>query len=103
MKFWFILNDWSGLLCAGITYLVVIFVYFGFIRIGIWEDMLKGHISAFIHFAIFQYHCFMIFWCHFKTMTTEPGCIDKNIEILNFNDLPKHIKSLIEMIGTRMK
>lgn len=96
MKFWLILNDWSGLLCAGLTYAVVIFVYFGFIRIGIWEDILKGSLSALIHFVIFQYHCFMIFWCHFKTMTTEPGCIDRNIEILNFNDLPNHIKNLIE-------
>ena len=103
MKFWFITSDWSGLLCAGITYFVVVFVYFGFIRIGIWEDMLKGSLSALVHFIIFQYHCFMIFWCHFRTMTTEPGCIPADIEVLNFDLLPKHIRIMIEQIGTRMK
>ena len=38
---WLII-ECAGCACAIITYFVVVFVYFGFIRIGIWEEALEG-------------------------------------------------------------
>ena len=52
-KMWLILNDVCGLVCVVFTYLVVIVVYLGFIRIGIWEQIQAGDIKALIHFSIF--------------------------------------------------
>ena len=74
---WLILNDWCGLMCAIFTYLIVAIVYWGFIRIGIWENMLNGEISVMIHYIIFQFNCIMIFWCHWKCMTSDPGSLPK--------------------------
>ena len=36
---WCIINDWMGLICVLITYLMVILVAIGFVRIGIWEGI----------------------------------------------------------------
>lgn len=36
---WLVTNDWCGLACAMITYIIVIVVYIGFIRIGIWDEI----------------------------------------------------------------
>lgn len=95
---WLILEE-CGVACALVTYLVVTTVYFGFIRIGIWEMALEGDLRAMAHFAIFQYHCFMIFWSHFKCMTTEPGLIPKEIESVDFKALPEKTRKIIVQIG----
>ena len=50
---WIILNDWCGLACAIGTYLVVTAVYWGFIRIGIWEGIKSGDLKSLVHFVIF--------------------------------------------------
>ena len=39
--FWLILNDCMGAFCALITYIIVLAVQVGFIRIGLWEGLLK--------------------------------------------------------------
>lgn len=76
---WLVLDDICGVVCAMITYGIVVTVYLGFIRIGIWEGMMTSDWKALLHFVVFQYHCFLIFWSHFKCMTTEPGLLPKGI------------------------
>jgi len=65
----------------------VLTVQVGFLRIGIWESLLAKNTSAFIHLLIFQYHVALIFWSHFKCMTTEPGVLPKEYEDLDFDRL----------------
>lgn len=51
---WIILNDWCGIACGLLTYFIVIFVYLGFIRIGIWDMVMDGEEpKAAAHFVIF--------------------------------------------------
>ena len=50
---WLVTNDWCGLACAACTYFIVVFVYFGFIRIGIWEQLVEGDNKAYLHFIVF--------------------------------------------------
>ena len=100
---WLVLNDMCGLVCAIITYGIVTAVYVGFIRIGIWEGIQESDPVAFLHFVVFQSCCFMIFWSHFKCMTTEPGVLEKNAEVLEFQKLPSHLQNLVKAVGQRMK
>lgn len=67
----------AGCICAVLTYLIVLTVQVGFFRIGLYDRLLDGDWTAYLHSIIFQYHCVMIFWSHFKCMTTEPGCLPK--------------------------
>lgn len=99
---WLILEE-CGVVCSIFTYFVVVFVYFGFIRVGIWEELLDGDVRAYIHFAIFQYHCFMIFLSHFKCMTTEPGVLPKDQEVLHFTKLPQELKKMLWSIAKEMR
>ena len=99
---WLILEE-CGVVCAIFTYFVVVFVYFGFVRVGIWEEVLQGDIKAFLHFAVFQYHCFMIFLSHFKCMTTEPGVLPKDHEVLQFTKLPVELKKMLRSIAKETK
>lgn len=92
-----------GVVCSIVTYFIVVFVYFGFVRIGIWEEILEGDIRAYIHFIVFQYHCFMIFLSHFKCMTTEPGLLPKEHEVLQFTKLPPALKRMLRSIAKEMK
>ena len=85
------------------TYFVVVFVYFGFVRIGVWEELLNGDTRAYIHFAVFQYHCFMIFLSHFKCMTTEPGVLPMDREVLHFTKLPLELKKMLTSIAKEMR
>lgn len=78
---WLIIEE-CGVCCAFITYFVVTFVYWGFIRVGIWEMIQVKDPMALFHFVIFQYNCIMIFTSHFKCMTTEPGCLPKDTDEL---------------------
>jgi hypothetical protein len=73
----------SGAICAFLTYLIVLCVQCGFIRVGIWEDLLAGNTSAYIHLAFFQLTCALIFWSHLKCMTSEPGVLPKEYEELD--------------------
>lgn len=50
---WLVLNDYCGIGCAIFTYFIVVAVYCGFIRIGIWERIQNGDLSAYVHFTIF--------------------------------------------------
>ena len=83
MKFWLIKED-CGAVCAAFTYLIVVGVYFGFIRVGIWEEIQYGDIKGLFHFLIFQFNVFMIFLSHFKCMTTQPGVLPMEKETLQF-------------------
>ena len=88
---WCIINDWMGLICVLITYLMVILVAIGFVRIGIWEGINQGKLLSQLHLILFLYHCLLIFWSHFKSMTTEPGILQKKLFNLEFVRLPNHI------------
>ena len=99
---WIVFEE-CGVACATVTYFVVVFVYFGFVRVGIWEEALAGEWQALIHFVVFQYHCFMIFLSHFKCMTTEPGLIPKETEELEFDKLPERTQKIIKQIGLKMR
>lgn len=59
--------------------------------------------NAFLHFCVFQYHCFLIFWSHFKCMTTEPGLLPKEVEELEFAELPVRTRSIFIHIAERIK
>lgn len=99
---WLILDDCGGI-CALITYFIVVAVYFGFVRVGIWEEMHSQPWLAVLHFIIFQYNCFMIFMSHFKCMTTEPGVLPKERDGLQFKLLNESMQSLIRQVGLKMK
>ncbi len=43
----------SGNLCAMLTYVIVLVVQVGFIRIGIWEELLEGSFAAIAHLIVF--------------------------------------------------
>jgi len=88
---WCVLNDWMGLVCVLITYLMVILVGIGFVRIGIWEGLNDGRILSKLHLIIFLYHCSLIFLSHFKSMTSEPGILQKKLYNVEFVKLPNHI------------
>ena len=88
---WLILGDCGGWLAVSLTYFTVVFVYIGFIRIGIWEGLQSGSLIAPFHFIIFQYNCFMIFWSHFKCMTTEPGLLPRGVDTLDYRKLPNQL------------
>ena len=79
--------DCAGLVCAGLTYVIVLTVQIGMLRVGIWEGLVRGEPMAFFHLAVFQYHCAMIFWTHFKCMTSEPGVLPKNYDTLSFKKI----------------
>lgn len=85
---WLITNDWCGMACAFATYLIVASVYVGFIRIGIWDWIQEGDPRAIFHFTFFQFSCVMIFWSHWKCMTTQPGILPIKIDTLDFEKLP---------------
>ena len=99
---WLILEE-CGVACSIFTYFIVVSVYFGFVRIGIWEEALEGDTAAFIHFAVFQYHCFLIFLSHFKCMTTEPGVLPKDCEVLQYVKLPAELKKMLRSIAKEMR
>lgn len=80
---WLVVES-AGVVCGSLTYIIVLTVHVGMIRVGIWEGLMKGELKSFLHLLIFQYHCAMIFWTHFKCMTTEPGVLPKNYTTLSF-------------------
>ena len=49
---WLITEE-CGVVCALFTYFIVTFVYLGFVRVGIWEEMIQGELNAKIHFIVF--------------------------------------------------
>ena len=81
----------------------MVFVYIGFIRIGIWEQIHDEDPRAILHFAFFQVVCFLIFWTHFKCMTTQPGILSPSIQTLRYSKLPQKIRELIYQVGARAK
>ena len=98
---WLIKED-CGAVCAIFTYFIVVLVYFGFIRVGIWEEIETGDPKGLFHFVVFQFNCFMIFMSHFKCMTTDPGSLPVECETLKFQQLPQYLKTMIKKIGSKM-
>jgi len=93
---WLILEE-CGVVCALFTYFIVTAVYLGFIRIGIWEEIQEGDYFFYVpHFIIFHFNCFMIFYSHFKCMTSEPGLLPKDTEDLRFSKLPAQLRVIIK-------
>lgn len=66
---WFIW-DTCGIICAVFTHAIVFTVQFGFLRVGIWEDLIVGDPWAIFHLIVFSYNVFMIIATHIKCMTT---------------------------------
>jgi hypothetical protein len=91
---WLILEE-CGIFCAIFTYGIVVSVYFGFVRVGIWEEIHERPWFAILNFIVFQYHCFLIFMSHFKCMTSDPGSLPKDIEALDFTKLPSEMQQCI--------
>lgn len=58
---------------------------------------------AYINLIVFMATCFLIFWCHFKCMTTEPGCIPKKLMTLDYVGLPDHMKTMIVQLAWRIQ
>lgn len=103
MGFWIITNDCMGGFCALITYVIVIFVQIGFIRIGIWEGLMEEQRWAYVNLLVFMSTCFLIFWSHFKCMTTEPGVIPRKLQTLNYKKLPRHMQQIIVQLAWRIQ
>jgi len=96
MAFWFITADLCGMACAILTYFVVMIVGMGFVRIGIWEGLVEFEPLAWLNLALFKGYCIMIYWSHFKCMTSEPGLLPKNYtEKIKYDKLPLGIQSII--------
>ena len=91
---WLVIEG-AGVVCASLTYVIVLTVQVGMIRIGVWEGLVKGDLSSIANLVIFQYHCIMIYWCHFKCMTTEPGVLPKNYDTLSFKKIAPGLKDAI--------
>ena len=85
----------AGVVCGALTYIIVLTVQVGMIRVGVWEGLLAGELKAWLHLAIFQYHCAMIFCCHFKCMTTEPGVLPMNYTTLSFKKIASPMREAI--------
>ena len=91
-----IITECAGVICASLTYIIVFTVTIGMIRVGIWEDLIKGEPRAIIHLVVFQYHCIMIYWSHFKCMTTEPGVLPRIYSTLDLKKMtPEMTKAII--------
>ena len=97
------ITECAGVICAILTYIIVLTVTLGMIRVGIWEDLLSGEAKAVVHFLVFQYHCIMIFWSHFKCMTTEPGVLPKNYDTLAFSKLKPDFVNIILNVKKEIK
>lgn len=69
------------------------------IRVGLWEGLMKGETSAIVNLVVFQYHCAMIFWSHWKCMTSEPGVLPKNYDTLSFRKMAPPMKEA--MLGVK--
>ena len=52
MDLWLIFEG-AGVVCAFLTYVIVLTVGIGMIRVGVWEGMMKGELWAFINLAVF--------------------------------------------------
>ena len=88
----------AGSICAFLTYVIVLTVTVGMIRVGIWEGLIQGDPKAWIHLIVFEYHCLMIFWSHFKCMTTEPGVLPKNYDTLSFSKMaPAMVQTILSV------
>lgn len=94
---WFVVEA-CGIVCAVITYLTVFSVQYGFIRIGIWEELMMGSPWAFFHLIIFSFNVFMIIASHLKCMTSEPGCLPRDYEELDSNKLPVELSIALNQI-----
>ena len=48
-----IITECAGVICASLTYIIVFTVTIGMIRVGIWEDLIKGEPRAIFHLVVF--------------------------------------------------
>jgi hypothetical protein len=94
---WFVIEA-CGLVCVVITYFTVFTVQLGFIRLGIWDDLLAGSWWAIAHLLIFSYSVFMIIASHIKCMTSEPGILPRDYEELDSNKLPPELSQALSQI-----
>lgn len=96
---WFVIEA-CGIVCAVVTYIIVFTVQFGFLRIGIWEELMEGSPWAFFHLTIFSFNIFMIIASHIKCMITEPGVLPRDYEELDQDKLPQQLSQALAQIKT---
>ena len=93
----------SGVICGLMTYGVVLTVQVGMVRIGLWEGLQDGQLWAYINLLVFQYHVALIFWSHFKCMTTEPGVLPYDYEELDVDKMSPDLASAILAVQNELK
>jgi hypothetical protein len=102
MALWLIC-ECAGVVCVVITYLTVLTVQLGMIRIGLWERLMAGDIWAYIHLGVFQYHVALIFISHVKCMMSEPGVLPRKCNSLDFRRMGKPIQESIIQLRDEVK
>ena len=99
---WFVWEP-CGIICSFFTYVIVFTVQYGFLRVGIWEDLLQGNDWAWIHLTVFSFNVFMIIASHLKCMTTEPGLLPLEYDELDPNKLPDELNSALNYIKQQLQ
>ena len=87
-----------GIVCVIITYLTVFTVQLGFIRVGVWEELLQGDPWAYFHLTIFSFNVAMIIASHLKCMLSEPGVLPRDYEELDGSKLPQELSQALQHI-----
>ena len=98
-----LVNECAGAFCATLTYIIVLTVSIGMVRVGIWEGLVKGERSAIMNLVVFQYHCLMIYWSHFKCMTTQPGVLPMKYDSLDFKKMAPQMAQAILGVKSEIK
>ena len=70
--------DICGIVCAFLTYIIVLVVDWSFIEIGLFPELSKIDLISFIHLFIMHIIIILIFWSHIKCMLTDPGLLPQN-------------------------
>jgi hypothetical protein len=99
---WFIW-ECAGIICVIVTYLTVLIVTIGFLRLGVWDGLMKGDPWAYLHTFVFQYHCILIYISHVKCMTTEPGVLEKDHEELELSKMSPALINTVFAVKEELK
>ena len=75
--------DYGGLTAYVVGNLIVTFVAFVTVRVGLWDHLWDGEPMAYFFLSVFCYHTVLIYLCHYRILATEPGYIPKNYEELD--------------------
>jgi hypothetical protein len=91
---WIVMEP-CGLICAFITYSILITVESAMIRIGLWDMFIAGNNLAYVHLIVFNIIMVLIVGSHFKCMTTNPGTLPKDYETINTKQLKPDFAKMV--------